>query len=231
MRLQRKNMALILIIGLIMSFFILMDLNAVPAKSKSLTSTEDESTKDWGRDCSAGFVAKGSVPIQWFCQNSTGSVSQRVKTVTGMLMIRDKSTVGADDTLWLEKKKLASAQWMTIGQGFPEKNGLPSLFIVNMSPIPYSDVIEDADIGNKYNYLYMHIVDVGVTPPFVSEERLPIGGARDEYGRRAFLEIKKIDENAYILSGETLPEKGKDGEPLWVSYQYSRKTRTVERVE
>lgn len=174
-------------------------------------------------DCNAGYAEEGLVPIKWYCYGSNVSL---VKTWGGLLIEHRQE-------LLLNDKVLARAEWVSLRLGHKEgkKNSDAKLFIVNLSPIPQSTAIEDENTGNKFNHLYLHIVDVGVKPPFVSKERLPLAGVSED-GSRGHVKIKQLDADTYLISGESLPDPDNPQKPARkVTVKYDRKKASIEVVE
>ena len=144
----------------------------------------------------------------------------QVKTVAGMLMVRN------EHDLWLGDKKLADAKWVSIAHGVTERRSLPSVFEVNLSPI-------EKPAEGWADLAYFHLVDVGVTPPFISKDPLPVVGVKQGHGRNRIL-FERMDsgstDNVYIMVGESRTEKDKDGNPVLRAYKYDRKTRTITKM-
>jgi hypothetical protein len=158
---------------------------------------------------------------------------EQVKTSAGILT----SLLGypGNYSLYLNDKPLPREGGTRILQAYPEKHGLPSLVLVQF-------LAESRWMGVP-NLPY--IVDVGVSPPFISKDFIPVApetsyfkGAPSEFNTTDVIDVQKKDDDTFIVSGLLFVDKGdhsyiakdKKGSPVYASYEYNRRTRTVKRV-
>ena len=160
----------------------------------------------------------------------TGSL-QQVKTSAGMLTAY--AYADFSQILYLKDQTLVKAKNMHLVSACPEKGGLPSIILIGMR---LGD--EGYNVDNE-NFERIYVIDVGVSPPFISKDYLPFltrtdfSFSKEETAQEKMPEFRKLDDDTYIISGQSWEEIEKLGKlpTASISYRYSRKDGTVTRVE
>jgi len=162
---------------------------------------------------------------------------QRVKTVAGTLLVRGYNFYG-EQQLFLDDKKLTTGIVIEPIIAYPEQEKNKPAVII------YKFLKEEDLAKHQRDTAPIRIIDMGVSPPFISKDYLRIDFPFQKEGKeeRCFQSldcrptayadaIKKLDADTYLISGLSPEEKDPAGNPLSVSYRYSRKDGTVTRVK
>lgn len=161
---------------------------------------------------------------------------QRVETVSGTLIVHGYNFYGSQHLL-LDDRELADAIVVQPLMAYPERQGKPAIII--------SKLLREEDFAKHYrDTAVIRIIDMGASPPFISKDYLHISFHSQEIlsKEKCFQShdcrptpyadaIKKLDTDTYMIFGVSTDEKDSAGNPLPVSYSYSRKNRTVTRIK
>lgn len=152
----------------------------------------------------------------------------QIETSAGLLTAFTYNPI--DARLYLKDKEIASGAEATLLQAYPEKASLPSIVLASI----LSD--EGGATSEKF-FQWVYLVDVGVSPPYVSSEYLPLhtghtaANGRSYHVKHPLLIKKGPHPDTYLITGDSFKEHDKKGTPLFVTYIYDRKAGTLRKVK
>lgn len=117
-----------------------------------------------------------------------------------------------------------------IRQAYQEKQGKPQIVILSLS-------FAGAPLNEGADLLPLHLIDMGVSPPFVSDVPMQIGNKNPDMPWSESVKIIKQGEGAYIISGWTYGKYNPENpleeieKPAYREYRYDRKAKMVTAVK
>ena len=153
-----------------------------------------------------------------------------VDTVAGVLTKRGREM--PDRTVLLNGDAFMDVSSAHIWQACTDEQKKPEIVVIR------------AEIKDKLpetEAIPVTILDFAVSPPFISDY-LYIGATapdspgqeypyEERFPQKADIEIKKMPDGIFLLSGWSLIKKDAEGQPMKVFYTYDRNTRTVQNVK